>query len=292
MAPRRRHRKPRLSRMDAAIDAMAPLGFPQELVIKRVKDLLKVYGGDEGWPFIEADAYKVLLDAIFEEEEGNDEDKCREDGSLFKDDSLHDERTGDQATSVTAGPSGAVVEPIFSEVVNTASQSNNTESGDYIPLAEEHGKVWKEIGCTDPSCSLKKTVDSVGNTNGNTGGGIHLVNAPDISCLDRSCSQKETVDLVGSTNENSRVGKHLENAPVYSPPPLIPSLPSKSLPNRRHRPCYGWIEDDDNDDDFIELTPAPRLAPATLLGIVGNSNRGTEQQVKRKTRWDQRPEDL
>ncbi|KAL6541604.1 hypothetical protein OROGR_011090 [Orobanche gracilis] len=76
---RGRTRKPRLSRMDAAVDAMVPLGFPEEKVRKCVKELLKVYGGDAGWPFVEEYAYKELIEAML-----RDEEQVTEDGHHLK----------------------------------------------------------------------------------------------------------------------------------------------------------------------------------------------------------------
>lgn len=34
--------------------------------------LLQEYGGDDGWPFIEADAYKLLIDTILDDQEDAD----------------------------------------------------------------------------------------------------------------------------------------------------------------------------------------------------------------------------
>ena len=88
--------------MDAALDAMRPLGYSEKFVREMVKELLKeevnclclfsfvkawaflgfwlcltfmrwliqLYGED-GWFFIENDSYKVLLDHIFQKEEVN-----------------------------------------------------------------------------------------------------------------------------------------------------------------------------------------------------------------------------
>ncbi|KAK3017239.1 hypothetical protein RJ639_005527 [Escallonia herrerae] len=70
MAPRAggKRRKVGLTWMDAALDAMRPLGFSDSIVRKSVKNLLKVYGND-GWAFIEEAAYKVLIDTILEVDE-------------------------------------------------------------------------------------------------------------------------------------------------------------------------------------------------------------------------------
>ncbi|KAF3679769.1 hypothetical protein T459_25321 [Capsicum annuum] len=76
MARRGRPRK-RLSRMDAATDAMTAFGFDERLVQNSVKQLLKEYGGDDGWAFIEEYGYKELIDAILRDQETNDEQKVQ-----------------------------------------------------------------------------------------------------------------------------------------------------------------------------------------------------------------------
>ncbi|PIN24902.1 Histone-lysine N-methyltransferase [Handroanthus impetiginosus] len=82
--PRGRPRKPRLTRMDAAVDAMAKLGFPEEKVRKIVKELLKEYGGNEGWPFIEDNSYTELLEALLRDAEENTQLKTVEDENQLK----------------------------------------------------------------------------------------------------------------------------------------------------------------------------------------------------------------
>ncbi|KAK9755659.1 hypothetical protein RND81_01G041300 [Saponaria officinalis] len=69
MAPRGRTKKVGLMRMDAAIDALKPMGYSREFVRRKVKELLKVYG-DEGWTFIEEASYSLLLEYILEDENG------------------------------------------------------------------------------------------------------------------------------------------------------------------------------------------------------------------------------
>ncbi|KAH6802308.1 hypothetical protein C2S51_033754 [Perilla frutescens var. frutescens] len=69
--------------MDAAVDAMLPMGFSEEKVKKHVKELLKEYGGDEAWPFIEDTAYKVLLDSLLTE--SDDEEQVVQNGNLLED---------------------------------------------------------------------------------------------------------------------------------------------------------------------------------------------------------------
>lgn len=68
--PRNGRRKVGSMRIDAALDSMRPMGFPDDVVRKSIKDLLKVYGED-GWIFIEEASYKLLIETIIEgQEEG------------------------------------------------------------------------------------------------------------------------------------------------------------------------------------------------------------------------------
>ncbi|KAI3519832.1 hypothetical protein L1887_09048 [Cichorium endivia] len=77
MAPRGRHTKSRTSRMDAAIDAMAPFGFTEEVVIAKMRQLLKEYGGQDGYGFIELDAYCVLLDALLADQDKQTQEQVK-----------------------------------------------------------------------------------------------------------------------------------------------------------------------------------------------------------------------
>lgn len=55
--------------------------------------LLQVYGGDVGWPFIEADAYKILIDTILDQpEEGDVGEERNENENLL---TVGEERNGD-----------------------------------------------------------------------------------------------------------------------------------------------------------------------------------------------------
>ncbi|KAD5962080.1 hypothetical protein R6Q59_014400 [Mikania micrantha] len=69
MAPRGRPSKARTSRMDAAIDAMKPYGFAEEVVMAKMRELLKEYEGQ--YMFIELDAYSVLLESLISDQENH-----------------------------------------------------------------------------------------------------------------------------------------------------------------------------------------------------------------------------
>ncbi|CAN1746485.1 hypothetical protein LINPERHAP1_LOCUS2806 [Linum perenne] len=75
MAPRGRQRKVGLTRRDAAIDAMLVLGFSRKMISHTIKELLQVYGGNDGWRFIEMDSYKALIDAILDKDEAEVDDE-------------------------------------------------------------------------------------------------------------------------------------------------------------------------------------------------------------------------
>ncbi|KAI3952146.1 hypothetical protein MKW98_005841 [Papaver atlanticum] len=54
-------------RYDAAYENLKPLGFINKKDIQtKIDSLLKVYGGDEGWAFIEEASYKLLIECLLE----------------------------------------------------------------------------------------------------------------------------------------------------------------------------------------------------------------------------------
>ncbi|KAL6533128.1 hypothetical protein OROMI_027240 [Orobanche minor] len=135
---RGRTRKPRLSRMDAAVDAMVPFGFPEEKVRKCVKELLKVYGGDAGWPFVEEYAYKELIEAMLRDEEQvpeeGDESKLVEDGSGAGTSTRVSERQQDEGPENNSeanivGSLDAISEPKSTDIISTLSLTYYDKTG-------------------------------------------------------------------------------------------------------------------------------------------------------------------
>lgn len=112
-----RSRKVGLKRMDAAIDALTPMGFPPALTRRKVKDLLKEYG-DEGWVFIEEASYKLLIECILEDQEQMECDQGE--SSSFRD-----------STNEAGGNGGNEVEPSEAEPLIESSEPScfNQESG-------------------------------------------------------------------------------------------------------------------------------------------------------------------
>ncbi|KAG9453957.1 hypothetical protein H6P81_006861 [Aristolochia fimbriata] len=136
MAPRHSSsRKVGLKRIDAAIDALLPLGFKKGVIRKNVNKLLKVYEGDDGWVFIEEACYKLLIETILEEQE-NEQAKtlelCEGQGKApLVSPSSSDEGAGE-------GPSN--IELAIMENTETEDQSEARdqagEGGQMLPLLE------------------------------------------------------------------------------------------------------------------------------------------------------------
>ncbi|GFY82095.1 hypothetical protein Acr_02g0003350 [Actinidia rufa] len=141
--------------MDAAIDAMQRMGFPEKVVCRRVKKLLREYGGDEGWTFIEDAYYTVLIESLLNEQE------------------------------------------------------------------EEANKEKRTMGQNELECAL--------------------------------CVEKDTVGAIGCGHSDSGL---LDNTSSLSPPSMIPSPPSLTVLPKTRKHYSGWVVCDDEEDDFIELTPA------------------------------------
>ncbi|KAK2996641.1 hypothetical protein RJ639_025231, partial [Escallonia herrerae] len=234
----------RLSRMDAAVDAMIPFGFSEKTVRNSVKTLLNEYGGDEGWPFIEADAYNVLLEIILGEQEkshqeGDVQEYCAERDNLVENGPLQDEGSGNNALVDTAGPSIGTIQAICSQATNTALEAETTGDKEGSLLAEGDGE---------------------------------------------GCQTKELVGAAGSIDRCSEGTMLLLNAPVQTPTRVIPSPPpTDSIPTRKNKPNYGWISSDDEEDNLVILSAASvgfrPPTPRQLETLAG----GTETGKKRKS---------
>ncbi|KAK9283815.1 hypothetical protein L1049_012069 [Liquidambar formosana] len=287
MPPRGRPRKVGLRRMDAAIDAMKLLGFPKELVEKKVKNLLKVYDGDQGWVFIEEDSYKLLIETILEEQE--------KDSS--KDDSSNEEaRGGTDAQSSAAGPSEVPDDAEPSVAGFSGGVSNDTEpsaaglSGGVL----DDGKpstAGPASGGLQLMCSEPDVLDTALQTY-ETEGQSYLLPAEvegrgkrNLTLDNESCPKR--MNRIGNTDGNSGVATYLGNSLFHSPLAVDNSGELvDNLPKKRRKRCHGWISSDDEDDFLVELTPA--ISPRHVKNMIDV----TERQRKRKTRWDVRPEDM
>ncbi|XP_049411705.1 uncharacterized protein LOC125874736 [Solanum stenotomum] len=149
MAPRGRPRK-RLSRMDAATDAMTAFGFDERLVQKTVKQLLKEYGGDDGWAFIEEYGYKELIEAILRDQESNDEDSTKQKGV-----SSQVESAEDPALQSILGPSGTLVDSTDNKAGTTVGETScselvNAPAPIYVELCRNKQDICSTVFCPPP----------------------------------------------------------------------------------------------------------------------------------------------
>ncbi|GMI87251.1 hypothetical protein HRI_002394400 [Hibiscus trionum] len=137
MAPRGRPKKN--TRKDAAIDAMKQYGFDINVVRRTIKELLDVYGED-GWPFIEDSAYKVLLEAILEK-------VVKETGEGTSDSKKQVTEIASNGTALESACS--VVNPVNLNGLDCASEPNQAlrslqltnESGKDLPPVDAEGSI-------------------------------------------------------------------------------------------------------------------------------------------------------
>ncbi|KAK2377166.1 hypothetical protein P8452_48960 [Trifolium repens] len=117
----RQSRKVGNTRMDAALDAMRQLGFHEKLVRETVEELLDVYEGTQGWPFIEEGSYKLLIETLL----------CADD----KDDARRD---GVGETSSAATPATGITEVGSSGLLARDSISRGSNDLDFASQTNDH----------------------------------------------------------------------------------------------------------------------------------------------------------
>ncbi|XP_030968697.1 uncharacterized protein LOC115989174 isoform X2 [Quercus lobata] len=123
------------TRLVAALDAMRPYGFPQDFVEVAVRELLNVYGGNEGWVFIEDSSYSVLVETLLEKTNAPQDQK--------DDSPQHDPGDADNKESSAVGPStptcsnsGATDAMLLTnQALDSASQPNEAPDSAH----ESHG---------------------------------------------------------------------------------------------------------------------------------------------------------
>ncbi|XP_058743699.1 uncharacterized protein LOC131616387 isoform X2 [Vicia villosa] len=262
MAPKRRPVKRGESRMDAALDAMAPFGFSRKLVRRTVDQLLEVYGGNEGWVFIEDAAYTLLINTLLEHQQDQD--------SLIED---NPENGPNEA--LTAGCSNGTLllpcsnteasddAPIANQVVGTISAASETDTA----TASGRAAIKRPIKPADTSAAtsqrnshLPMTVDTATATS-------KTVSRIPIKPLNTSATEHKpsnqhsikVVDTVSTSNEINNQGSikaiidTVSADKEYEPPKTKSSQPIGKLYHKRRRPCHGWISSDDEEEDLIEL---------------------------------------
>ncbi|PRQ59401.1 putative WIYLD domain-containing protein [Rosa chinensis] len=327
MAPRRgRGGPPKTSRMAAAVEAMADMGFEPKLVRQKVNRLLKkdLYG-EEGWRFIEEGSYSVLLEALLEEQTDGDEN-----GNASPEKS----KGGKDAETAGAGPSSSKnaspkkstcgndaetsVAGLLSKYVSLQTDArgvNDTETSGaglsiikYVsPQTDARGVNDAESSGAGPSSSKVASVE-----NDPSGGSEVETSGPIPSSSTKvflPCSNIETVSRTLQSKDDLDSSSHNEPLTTASPTQLPDAdnflLPTEgeiqgqqgtpvthsvqevdTLPARRRRPYHGWVGCDD--DDFVEQTeaPLPEVLRKMFILTVDSGKR------KRKRRWDVKPENM
>lgn len=249
MAPKRRLTKKGETRMDAALDAMALYGFPNKLVRATVNSLLKVYGGTEGWVFIEDSGYTLLIETLLDKQ-SNPEPQ----------DALEGADAGDGPNEVT--PTGCSN--------NALLPCSNTQPSDDAPLTNQVIDASSASNATDNQL-LINGVDTVSGTS-------DFVREPPFMYVDIPPVNIEPGNqlFIESANENPihaatiTAEKESECQPAgnlalaENHGQLVPRLGPK-----KRKPCHGWISSDDDEEELIELSPAPlsRIAYGEEKGV-------------------------
>ncbi|KAJ6797474.1 putative inactive histone-lysine N-methyltransferase SUVR1 [Iris pallida] len=256
MPPRRPRKTGGQQRIDAAYDALLPLGFSKQQVKQTIGRLLKdVYGGNEGWYFIEDAGYKLVIDTILEEQE---EEKERE-----KD-------TGGDSMAVET--IGQVVEAGQDVLIGPPSAEN---------LAVTAGEVEKPcIADSEASPSILQLPCQQP---------THVLASPyaSPSTFQQPC-QQPTRALVSpcaspSTLEQPRqLPTHALVSPYASSSTFKQPSQQPGQPAMRRLPCYGWISESESEGE--------EGFPDDAHELVQEEN--TETSCRKRTRqigWDVKP---
>nr|XP_023872193.1 uncharacterized protein LOC111984802 [Quercus suber]POE86167.1 hypothetical protein CFP56_07274 [Quercus suber] len=166
MAPRR---KPKVTRMDGALEHMRQFGFRDRLVKETVKELLKVYGND-GWYFFESDSYKVLLEALLEKQKN---------GEQGEDASQDDTGGRDDIKALSAGPSPSS-EPIHPSHSKLEAENATIQTNEALDSASQTIETPGASSLTNQLDGKEQSSLEEGETR-DSGGSKHLGNNPTCS---------------------------------------------------------------------------------------------------------------
>ncbi|KAL1348323.1 uncharacterized protein LOC130939138 [Arachis stenosperma] len=268
MAPRGRPRKKMVgsSRMDAALDAMKQFGFEEKLVQETVNELLDVYQG--AWPFIEDGSYNLLIETILAKQEDKNKEENLQENTRRDGVALTSSADATFATGITeVGSSSLVVnhDPSLlhasADGLDSASRTNDHDQ-DTIPPSNQ---------------------------------------STDVKDSTVPAERKEQNEPNPSDNVNTTTQTHMNNVGTsFVKTNMTTSLEApEKVQQRRRKPCYGWISDDDSDDGKVELIhlPLPPL-PEHIEKLLGQSSSvsvasQTKSRIRRgmrKSRWDEKPD--
>ncbi|XP_051143534.1 uncharacterized protein LOC127259957 [Andrographis paniculata] len=269
---RRGRQRKRLSRMDAAVDAMAQLGFTKAQVKKHVTQLLRVYGGDDGWPFIEECGYKELLESLLRVDEEDNQENPAQIGYSEKEKSTEDDTAA--GTSSTVSDMQQDERPEEHNPPADTSESFSTVAE--LPLHLEFSSAHD----VQPLCASEHAMEDT------------ILQLP----------SGEDTDPAAIAPPDTTIVTLSENPTPTSPPVGNISSPvlAKSLPPRKHTHCYGWIESNEEDlGEFIFFQPATGSFQEKPT-LPQQQQQQQQQQPKRvsfaaqgkrirRSRWDEHP---
>ncbi|KAI3427867.1 uncharacterized protein J3R85_009107 [Psidium guajava] len=304
--PRQTERNARNTRMDAAVDAMGRLGFPERMVRETVRGLLKLY--DEKWDFIEDDAYHTLIDVILEKQNECETKEAEASTSSRKD--------GETSTMLIAGPSSGVVlseHEAEAALKNIEAAESPSKVDETLPLAsalptreidcppgfEGYRRGGKDVrhdhdsgrvrqapaltgnrescGAEDILQSLSTMLDSPPGFEGYRRGGEEVGD-------DHDSSGGRQAPPLTSKRESSGAEDILQSALRLLPPNgSAPQVVANGAHLRSRRRYHGWIGGEE-EEEMVQLPPA--LLPEFLTNSRMEKQRPEGQ---RKRRWDVRP---
>ncbi|KAI9080668.1 hypothetical protein K1719_037334 [Acacia pycnantha] len=261
---RKNNHAPGNTRTDAALDAMRPYGFDETLVRKTVKELLDVYEGTQGWPFIEEASYKLLIETmlskeqISSEEEDNNARREGETETSVAPSTCANSEAGN--SNLAAQDSLSVADPQTNDTQVSASLGNLEFDGVastqfQVEAENERISVDNAIGINNRNVDAKKVRLPVIRSS------QPCDNVPTEICKPCYGWIENDIDDGVSTQfrveaENKRMSKdksferNIRNgdAKQVRPPVIQSSQPRDNYPIKRHKPSYGQIESDINDE--------------------------------------------
>ncbi|XP_022765025.1 uncharacterized protein LOC111310134 [Durio zibethinus] len=309
MAPRRKTPKVGFRRIDAAFDALRPMGFPDYVVRKTIRNLLKVYGGDDGWRFIEEYSYQLVIDTILQEQANTEQENLKEKCSKKRSNTRMDAAI--DAMKPFGFPNNMVVKTmkelqkvgslflfifflkerrhfeVFIEFLFSFKETSK-KNGNFcgFVLFQVYGEEgWPFIEEAYYKVLLEAILEKVNGegTNDSTKPAAETVSGtlePACSDVNPPITTLQTSDVLDNASEadeafgtakltNESDCEHLPSIEAegsvrrhacstsHSTPPLShnPPLPGSSSTEKR-RPYYGWIGSDD-EEDVVELRPGP-----------------------------------
>ncbi|OIV90825.1 hypothetical protein TanjilG_15558 [Lupinus angustifolius] len=256
------------TRMDAALDSMLPYGFPKKLVRQTVNHLLKVYGGSDGWVFIEDSAYSLLIETLLEkqqEEEEGEEGTTAEAGHNVD---MEDNPADGHSEAPPTGSSNGTLIPcsnletfVDSSLSNQAIETVSATSETCIQLPI------KPLDTLSPASETSKQspIKAVNPASATCGTGTKLSSSPSITSIKFETKVDCIIKHIYCKPNETFAMDEIHGTPLAcsSLQTKLPQ-PAERLCHQRRRPCFGWISDDEEDEEPIELPPAPLCLKSKL----------------------------